>query len=156
MAHRPITQDHRLLEVQRYPSLKVGLVYSSMSKALGLWVPPGPDRPSGLSLGDKPGYFHHFLPPVRQQPHCQLTQLTHTTTTAALNRMVPAHKRCAPAKASQVSSLLIFSMTSCLVSTPAELAEREGTRLSLPGRSLLKDRKWGIICSKLLTSNLAE
>lgn len=65
--------------VQWYPSFKVRLVCSSMSKALGPWVPPGPDKPSRLYLGDKPCYFHHFLPPIRQQqPHCRLPQLVHT------------------------------------------------------------------------------
>lgn len=42
-------------------------------------------------------------------------------------------------------------MTSCLSSTPAELAEREGTLLSL-----LKDGKWEHVSSKMSTSNSAE
>ena len=48
------------------PFCKQGLTYHSGHKSQG---PRGPaasgHRPPGLQAGDKPGYFHHFLPPTR-------------------------------------------------------------------------------------------
>lgn len=112
----------------------LGMICSSAAKAQGPQRPPVSLKivPSGLHLGDKPGYLHHFLPPT--QAVATISCLT-LNCHLGLKQTVQAPERVCGLQAPQVSGPPHYPAPSPAPQAPAR---DKGTRLAGGGEAALR------------------